>query len=565
MGYNPVDIELLKDSVDIVATIGQYVELKKSGSSWKGLCPFHREKSPSFHVSPERGTWKCFGCDAGGDVISFLERYKALDFLEVIEELAEQNGLELKPSGNTGSTRETKTSVIKLLEETQKFFTGEFKGQSGSEARKYLESRSIDENILRMGIGYAPGGNALLAHLQSKGYSVSSMEEAGVVKTGDRGPYDFFRNRLTFPVRDRRGRVVSFGARALDSEAKAKYLNGPETAVYRKGTFLYGYSRAHKEARSQGRVILVEGYFDHARLLSNGFGETVAASGTAFTEKQARNLMGMADRVLICYDGDSAGRKASVKVAKIILSQGGYAEIIRLPDRMDPDDFILNRGRNEFESLIEQAMDPISFCISLLPGKKLDGYRRVVLAQRLIQVAAAASNPLVEEDLLGKVELFSGFSRTALLKTVEEQFSSAERRDMPLAALLSPGDKSVLRASTAGGKLDRNLIRFLKVEDMLSDTGKNILQELKAQVDMGYSSVMPGEMSQDLAAVCADLSGQLHSVTTDEIQKLKHAIERNRREKPRKKQLLKELETADPVREAEILEDLKDAGGLHDG
>lgn len=564
MGYNPVDIELLKDSVDIVATIGQYVQLKKAGSSWKGLCPFHREKTPSFHVSPERGTWKCFGCDAGGDVISFLERYKGLDFLEVIEELAEQNGLKLKTSANAGQSRELRASAYRILEETQRFFTAQFAGPAGKAARDYLEGRRIDENLLKLGIGFAPGENALLDHLRQKDYSVSSMEESGIVKTGDRGPYDFFRNRLTFPVRDRRGRVVSFGARALDREARAKYLNGPETDVYRKGTFLYGYSRAQKEARRQGRVILVEGYFDHARLLSAGFEETVAASGTAFTEKQARNLMGMADRILICYDGDSAGRKASVKVAMIILSQGGLCEIIKLPDGMDPDDFVGTRGKNDFEGAIESAMDPVSFCISLLQGSSLTGSRRVILTQRLVQVAASASNPLVEEDLMGKVEKHTGFSRTALMKTAEEIAPKQSSSGFSVRGKLSPGDKSLLRAATAGGKLDRNLIRFLKGDDMMSPMGKRILSELSSQVEKGYSSVMPGEMDQELGGVCADISGLLSSVTTDEIKRLKHAVERNRREKPRKKELLRELEKADPVRAAEILEDLKDAGGLHD-
>lgn len=560
MGYNPVDIELLKDSVDTVSVIGQYVELKRAGSSWKGLCPFHREKTPSFFVFPERGTWKCFGCDSGGDIISFLGRYKGLDFIEVVEELAEQAGVKLKIAGGR-ERRELRSPIYALLEEAQRFFTESFRGHEGREAREYLQNRKIDENLLRIGIGHAPGGNALLARLQEKGYSVSSMVEAGVVKSGESGPYDFFRNRLTFPIRDRRGRVVSFGGRTLDN-ARAKYLNGPETAVYTKGSFLYGYSRAQKHAREQKRVILVEGYFDHARLLSEGFHETVAASGTAFTERQARNLMGMAERTLICYDGDAAGNKASVKVSEVIMSQGGFPEIVKVPGGMDPDDFILKNGPAEFEKLLENAMDPVSFCVSLLGGSAMSGSGRVAVARRLLEVASSASSPLVEEDLLEKVERHTGFSRTALIK------ASAPKEPLYRAAAdtggrnLTSGDKTLLRAATAGGRLDRGLIRFLQPGDMLSATGREILAELKEQLDAGYATVMLGEMDTVMAGLCADISGFLEFTTTEEISRLKRSVERSRRELPRRKRLLEELATADPVRTAEILEDLGDGGGM---
>lgn len=566
MAFNPVDVELVKDSTDIVAVIGRYVELKRAGSSWKGLCPFHREKTPSFNVSPDRGTWKCFGCGKGGDVIRFLEDIRNLSFLEVVQELAEENGITLKITSDGGESAQRKTSLYKLLEDTQKFFSVEFGKPHGKAARSYLRSRKIDEALVRLGIGYAPGGNALLEHLEEKGYSISAMEEARVVSNSGRGPYDFFRNRLTFPIRDRRGRVVSFGARALD-DSEPKYLNGQDSAVYSKGTFLYGYSRAQKHARNQGRVILVEGYFDHARLLSEGFEEAVATSGTALTEKQARNLMGMADRILICYDGDSPGSKAAVKAAEIILSQGGFPGIVKLPEGMDPDDMILNRGRNEFEILLENAMDPVSFGISLLGGNPGSGAGRVRKAHRLLQVAMSASDPLVEEELRKKVEEFTGYSRTALLRASEAAEPSEMKRRVSVSdsqGELSCGDRALLRAATAGGKLDRDLLRFLCREDMESVQGRQILEELQDQIEKGYSSLMFGELSENSAGICADISGYLPSVTTADIQRLKLGVERNRREKPRRRELLRELREADPERRAVILEDLTDGGGLHE-
>lgn len=564
MGFNPVDIDMVKDSVDLVATIGRYVELKKAGNSWKGLCPFHREKTPSFIVTPARGTWKCFGCDAGGDVISFLQRMLGLDFLEVVEKLADESGINLKLTSD-GKSRDKRSSLFKLAAAAQEFFIREFSSSGGRFAREYLAGRGIEEDRLQLGIGFAPTGNRLLGFLKDHGYSVSDMETAGLVRSGDSGPYDFFRNRLTFPIRDRRGRVVSFGGRALD-DAKAKYLNGPETPIYSKGAFLYGYGRAVRYSREKNRVILVEGYFDHARLLDRGFEETVAASGTAFTEKQARNLIGMADRLLICYDGDAAGRKASVKVAGIIMSCGGFPEIIRLPDGVDPDDYLAERDASGFDSLIGSAMDPVSFCISLLGEDPGTGYRRVNVAKRLLEVVSTASNPLVEEELLRKVEAFTGYTRTALIKTVSGS-SGAKRAGEGLLhgeEHLSRGDSTVLRAATAGGQLNRDLIRFLAEGDMSSSSGASILGELKRQVETGYSKVMLGEMEPRLADLCADISGILESVSSEELSSLKHAIERKRREVPRRQKLLKELSSADETRAAEILEDLKDPWSLRD-
>ncbi len=563
MAYNPVDVELLRDRVDILDTVRRYVDLKKSGSNWVGLCPFHREKSPSFNVNPSRNMWKCFGCHEGGDVFKFLMMIRNLTFPEVLEELAEENGITLKVTGDVSGAVKRRSGIYTLLEAVQEFFSRSFAGAPGREARAYLENRDIDENLLRIGIGYAPGGNALLPHLRSLGYSVSSMEEAGVVSTGANGHYDRFRNRLTFPIHDRRGRIVSFGARALD-DTNPKYLNGPETDVYRKGSFLYGYARAQKHARTQGRVILVEGYFDHARLLASGFEETVATSGTALTERQARNLTGMADTVLICYDGDAAGSKAAVKAAETILAQKGYPRLIKLPGGCDPDDFVRERGPNQFEKLLETPLDPISFCISLMKGRPLEGAARTRTARRMLQVASAASDPLTEEDLRRKVEEYTGYSRTALLKASEDlRREDAPRRSKAMEEL-SPGDRAVLRAATAAGRLDRDLIRFLHSADMSSQLGVTILKELVRQLDMGYSTLVFGELEDSISGLCADIAGSLDSVTTNDIKRLKRTIEKNRREKPRRRELIGRLRGAEPGERAAILEELNDFGGFHD-
>ncbi len=567
MAFNPIDVEMVKDSTDIVSTIGRYVELKRSGTSWKGLCPFHRDKTASFFVSPPRNTWKCFGCGEGGDVISFLMKHKNLSFLEVIEELAEENGITIDRSNAPNRSSQLSKGLFDVVAEAQKFYQRCFSEPVGTEARDYLNNRLIDEGTLELGIGYAPGENSLLSHLRGLNFSISVMSEAGLVITDRGNPYDRFRKRLTFPIRDRRGRVVSFGARGF-GDAVPKYLNGPETSIYKKGSFLYGYSTAQKGARDSGRAILVEGYFDHARLLSIGYSGTVATSGTALTEKQARNLKGMSDNILICYDGDSAGSKAAVKAAETLLSQGAYPLIIKLPQGMDPDDFVRERGSEEFEKLINSALDPVSFCISLLGGRMPDGPGRIQIAQRLLEVVASSSNPLVEEDLQRKVERLTGYSRTALAKSGEsirekklpfERRTNVNRRSGEIGS----GDRGILRAITAGGLFDAELIRFLKDDDMISKQASAILAAFRKQLEQGYSRPVFGELEEEIAGDCADIVGILESVNSEEITALKSYVEKKRREIPRRRQLRRGLSEADSEEKAMTLEELSD-GVIHE-
>ena len=566
MAYKPVDVELVKDSVDIISTIQQYVELKRSGNSWKGLCPFHKEKTPSFFVSPVKNTWKCFGCGEGGDVISFLMKYKNLGFMEVVRELAEENGIDIQQSVAGAVSAGASKGLYEVLTAAQEFYRKCFNGPEGEQARKYLRDRDVDDDIMKIGIGYAPGGNSLLAHLRGLSYSVSVMSDAGLVITDKGNPYDRFRKRVTFPIRDRRGRVVSFGARGF-GDAVPKYLNGPETSIYKKGSFLYGFSTAHNGVRESDKVILVEGYFDHASLLSIGLSGTVATSGTALTLKQARNLRGMSDNIFICFDGDSPGGKAAVKASEVLLAQGAFPLIVSIPDNMDPDDFIRSRGKEAFQELLSSAMDPVSFCFSLLGGRMPVGPGRIKIARRLLEVVASSSNPLVEEDLQRKVERFTGYSRTALEKSVDaikdsKNESTHIRRSSK--GEMDSGDRSILRAITAGGILDRELIGFLKAEDLASPRAVVILAAFKEQIEKGYSTVVFGELAEDIAGDCADIAGVLESVTSREISMLKKRIEKKRRELPRRKELRKKLSSATPEEKAITLEELADGGGIHE-
>lgn len=567
MAFSPIDVELIKDSSDIVSVIGRFVELKRSGSSWKGLCPFHREKSPSFYVSPVIGIWKCYGCGAGGDIISFLMKIQNLTFLEVIQELAEQSGITLEQTKTSTFAKPISTGLYEAVEDAQNFYRKCFNEPMATSARKYLHERGINDEELQIGIGYAPGGNALLSYLQKLGYSTSVLSEAGLIIDNDDGkPYDRFRNRLTFPIKDRRGRVVSFGARAL-GDSTPKYLNGPETVIYKKGTFLYGFSDAQREARDSGVAILVEGYFDHARLLSVGIKSVVATSGTAFTKKQARNFTSMADNIVICYDGDKAGSKASVKAAKIILLQGGNPRIIKIPDKMDPDDYIAKFGVDAFKILLNSPHDPISFCIQLLDGHLPEGPKRAQITERLLQVVSSASNPLIEEDLLKKVEKFTGYSRTALQKmeeVISDNIKPAKQYSHFTGKGIDKGDKAILKIATVAGRYDRSFIRFLKDEDMKSEVGLALLRAFKAQIDEGYSEVLIATLEEGIRELCLDIVGNIDTITSSEVTKVRIMIEKNRI-KARRSMLKNKLSEGTPEEKAMALEELADSGILHNG
>ncbi|MCK4807509.1 MAG: DNA primase, partial [Candidatus Aegiribacteria sp.] len=327
--FSNESVERVRASTDIAAVIGRYVSLKKSGRSIKGLCPFHREKTPSFFVTPERQMYHCFGCGAGGDVFSFLMNYLNFSFTEAVEELASEAGIKLERTGRDT----TRTDVFReILAQAHSYYRKQLTGKASTDAQDYLEGRKLSERIVeKLGIGWAPDEGRLSAHLREKGYSESQLIESGVALRSTRGSgiYDRFRGRILFPISDRRGRIISFGGRLIKESATGapKYLNGPDSPIYRKGDYLYGYRDAARVSRDLDMIILVEGYFDHARFLDAGFECVVATCGTALTSPQARQMGALAS-VYICYDGDKSGQRASVRAAEVVLEQGYLPGII---------------------------------------------------------------------------------------------------------------------------------------------------------------------------------------------------------------------------------------------
>jgi len=356
LGLIPDEIvHRIRDGADIVDLVARHVSLKRSGRSHKGLCPFHDEKTPSFHVNPERGTYYCFGCHEGGDAISFLMKVENLTFPEALRALARERGIEIPEtrSGPPGQTERLYAAVEAAQARYRRALAA-----AGNPAAAYLERRGLDgDAIERFGIGFAPDRwDTLATALRDAGIPAEVGERAGLLAPRQSGGfYDRLRGRVTFPIRDVQGRVVAFGGRALGADQEPKYLNTPESPIFRKREAFYGFPQALEPIRRRDRAVVVEGYFDQIALHRAGVPETLATCGTALTPEHARNLARRTAYAVLLFDGDEAGRRAMARALEVLLPQGLRVRAAKLPAGEDPDDFLARRGPEALRRLVDEA------------------------------------------------------------------------------------------------------------------------------------------------------------------------------------------------------------------
>jgi len=337
----------VRQRTDVVEVVGRYVGLKQSGSSHKGLCPFHTEKTPSFHVHSEKQIFHCFGCGEGGDVFGFLMRHDNLSFPEAVRELARQAGVEIPETGEEGSRLAT---LYKANEQALEYFRAGLRGAAGRSARAYLDGRGVPADLLdRFQVGFAPPGwDGLIQHLGRVSQPTGVALEAGLIgerRTGD-GHYDRFRDRIVFPIVEPGGRIAGFGGRSLGSD-EPKYLNTPDSPIYHKGRVLFGLALAVDAIREKGRAVLVEGYFDLIALHRAGLAEGVAPCGTALTRDHARRLRRYTRDVVLLFDGDEAGQRAAERSLPVLSSEGLRVKAAFLPPGADPDSLVMDSEQGE--------------------------------------------------------------------------------------------------------------------------------------------------------------------------------------------------------------------------
>lgn len=356
-------------AVDIVDIIGGAVELRPSGHRLLGLCPFHNEKTPSFSVNRERQQYYCFGCEKGGDALSFVMEFEGLSFAEALRKLADRAGVQL-PAPTERESREdfARRHILELYAFAAQYYGELLKNPlKGGRGRTYLKSRQLKESTTgKFGVGYAPDSyTTLVDAARAKGVKDYVIENSGLGKRGNKGLYDLFRERLMIPIRDVMGNVVAFGGRDLTGTAPGKYINSPENPVYRKSRVLYGLFEARDGLRQAKKAILVEGYFDLMRCFDAGIANVVATCGTALTTEQAALIRRYVPEVVVVYDGDPAGIRAALRGVAILTAAGLTVRALVLPDNKDPDDYIRDAGGDEFRALIGEALDFVTFYIRL--------------------------------------------------------------------------------------------------------------------------------------------------------------------------------------------------------
>ncbi|ACL69991.1 DNA primase [Halothermothrix orenii] len=362
-------LDELKGSLDIVDLVSDYVDLKKVGKNYVGLCPFHQEKTPSFTVNPERQFFYCFGCGVGGDVISFLMEIENITFKESVKMLARRSGMEV-PGDDPRHRQQLREreKLFKINHLTAKFYHYLLlETDQGLKAINYLKKRGFTKkDIKKFGLGYAPDRwDGLLKFLTGKGFEEGELVKAGLVLlSNNNNYYDRFRDRLIFPIFNSRGEVLAFGGRLIDSdESQPKYLNSPETPVFNKGKNLYGLNWAKHEMRKSSEVIIMEGYTDVLRAHQMGINNVVASLGTALTSEQARLIARYSNLAYISYDADTAGTKATLRGLDILKNAGLNVKVVDLPQDSDPDEYLRKKGVDEFYTLLEEAVDLVEFKI----------------------------------------------------------------------------------------------------------------------------------------------------------------------------------------------------------
>ncbi|MCX8130219.1 MAG: DNA primase [Clostridia bacterium] len=400
-------IEEVRLNNDIVDVVSEYVRLERKGKDFFGLCPFHKEKTPSFSVVSTKQIFYCFGCGKGGNVINFVMNAENLDFIEAVKHLADRAHIQL-PEGESSEEIERariKQEILKINTEAARFFFNNLNNSAGENARQYLKRRKISEHtIRRFGLGYSlEDWDSLYKYLVEKGFDISQIKQSGLILSNKNGGYcDRFRGRVIFPIFDIRGNVIGFGGRVLDSSLP-KYMNSPETLVYNKGRNLYALNIAKNSGEK--RLVIVEGYMDVISLHQSGIINSVASLGTALTESQGRILKKYAEEVIISYDADTAGQAATLRGLELLSDIGCNVKVLIIPQGKDPDEFISKNGPEEFKKLIDKALSLVEYKIRILKNQinteSIEG--TITFLNKVAELLSKVDNLVEREMYLKKI------------------------------------------------------------------------------------------------------------------------------------------------------------------
>jgi len=526
--FPPSFIEDLKSHVSIVQLIQERVPLRRSGTSWKGLCPFHGEKTPSFVVHEDRGYFHCFGCGLGGDVIKFVELFEKVAFPEAVRQLAARAGLtvpEPERSQEDVEDQRERETLLKLHEAAAAWFREQLASPAGAPARRMLETRGLTaETIALLGIGYAPTRrDGLRARLTDAGFSAGVLARSGLVVQRDEGTVvDRFRGRLIIPIYRDNGAVIAFGGRAMEEGQQPKYLNSPETPIYVKGRTLYGLHLSKPAIVKAKYAVMVEGYFDFAQAVQAGVTNVVASSGTALTPAQARLLKRFASKVVLSFDPDAAGQGAAARSSELLVAEGFQVNVAMMPPGDDPDNFIRKRGGAAFQDQLRASQSWLEYLLDRTAAEhdfNRDDSRREFLNQMLAVAARipdAAQRDQFADRLAHKARITEEVVRAEIRKAAVQRQTDAPDvvRVTPGLGSLKPAERGLIWAIVHEPAGALNALAGLDGEDLEGLAGAAILEQARSLQEWPVAS-LPQTLIERLtsgeARLVEDIARQSHS------------------------------------------------------
>ena len=452
-------VDDLKSHVDIVQIVQERVPLRKMGATWKGLCPFHGEKTPSFHVNGDKGFFHCFGCGVGGDVIKFVELNDKVSFPEAVRQLAARAGLtvpEAEDAKQEAESSREREGLLKAHEVAAAWFREQLAAPVGAPARRLLDERGMTAaTIDLLGIGFAPAAGGLRARLMKDGFTESVLLKGGLLVQRDAGPgRDRFRNRLMIPINRDNGAIIAFGGRAMDAGQQPKYLNSPETAIYVKGRTLYGLNLAKHAISRLKYAVLVEGYFDWAQAYQAGITNVVASSGTALTPAQGKLLRRFAGKVVLSFDPDAAGQGAAARSSEMLVAEGFQVNVAMLPAGDDPDNYIRRHGAAAYQEQLRNSRQYLEYLLDRSAADEdlsTDEGRRSFLGKMLVVAARipdAAQRDQFADRLSHKARITEEVVRAEIRKAAVQRQTSVEdvERRVPAAGQVSVAERGLIWA-----------------------------------------------------------------------------------------------------------------------
>ena len=448
-------IERIRNTADIYDVVAQYVDLKKRGRNFFGLCPFHSEKTPSFSVAPDKQIYHCFGCGAGGNVFSFIVEHEKISFIEAVQQLGQKYGIDV--DYQSGPSSKIFSSLYELHDLAVKLYHNILFSEKGKSALDYLYNRGLnDDTIKTYQIGFAPDSWDTLSNtVKESSYKDAIYEKTGLFIKTDRGWRDRFRSRIMFPIYHQSGKAIAFGGRIFNSDDPAKYLNSPETPLYRKSEVFYGLHKTRDSIRKFSTAILVEGYTDFLQLVQLGIPNVVALSGTSLGKNHANQIRKFASKVYLAYDGDDAGVNATLRAGYVLFQAGVEPLVIPMPDDKDPDDWVREAGVNAFQEAMGSSMSLLLFHLQKKDVKNLSATDRSSTVKEILKEISLINDGIIRDDLLkslsqelqlDEVEVFRLFNSQTRIKKIQDNPEQSSTKDQPFTNTTQKAQLEIIRA-----------------------------------------------------------------------------------------------------------------------